>query len=303
MNVDEVIEMYIDDTVRLLPRRQREDVAAELRGLLNEELSTRAQESGRPADLALALSLVRGYGPPNEVAARYHPAWTIIDSADTKSFVRAATIGAAALALLSALRRRLPPMPADPDDLVALPILAWLGLLAVSFGVKSWVRRRWPTKALWKPREHERPNQIGTAIVVPIATLCVILYAAPTWVFDQISGGRFNTSWTAYAADVQRWRLPLFIGLLIGLLAVLSFAAIRGRWSRLTRRLSIGLNFVLAGLVLYLAMSGNIFQSSAVDQLARRVLALVAVVYVPSVGVQIYGEIGRVDRAALMKGV
>jgi hypothetical protein len=36
--------------------------------------------------------------------------------------------------------------------------------------------------------------------------------------------------------------------------------------------------------------------SSVVDQIARNVLALVAAIYVPSVGIMLYGEIGRLDR-------
>jgi len=302
MNADEVIERYVDDTARLLSRRQRDDVAAELRELLNEELNVRARESGHPPDEARALSLVRGYGLPNEVATRYHPAWTIIDAADSRSFVRAAIIGAGAFLLLSVLRRKLPPMTRTDDDLVVgLGTLAWLGLLVVVFGVKSWIRRTWPSTALWKPRDRDRVNRAGTAILVPMATLVVILYAAPTWVFDRILGGRFDTSWTAYTADFQWWRLPWFIGFLVGLLVLLSFAAIRGRWSRLTRRISIGLNMALAGLVLFLAVEGNIFQSGEVDRMARSVLALVAVIYVPSVGVQVYGELGRIGRATATK--
>jgi hypothetical protein len=302
MHADEVIEIYIDDTVRLLPRRQRDDVAAELRALLNEELNARAREAGRPPDEALALALVRGYGPPNEAAARYQPAWTIIDPADSRSFLRAAIIGAGALVLLSALRRQLPPMPGTADDLGTLAILAWLGLLVVAFGVKGCIRRRWPSTALWRPRDRDRANRVGTAIVVPIAALCVILYGAPTWVFDRVSGGRFDTAWAAYTADFRRLRLPWFIGSMAGLLALLALVAIRGRWGRLTRRINIGLNLALAGLVLSLAVDGHIFQSGAVDQIVRGVLALVAVIYVPSMGVQVYREIGRIDRAAASKG-
>jgi hypothetical protein len=62
MSTAEVIESYIDDIVRLLPRRQQDDVAAELRSLLNEELHARAQVSGHPSDEPLALLLVRSYG-------------------------------------------------------------------------------------------------------------------------------------------------------------------------------------------------------------------------------------------------
>jgi hypothetical protein len=36
-------------------------------------------------------------------------------------------------------------------------------------------------------------------------------------------------------------------------------------------------------------------------QIARNVLAVVAVFYVPSVGVQLYGEIGRLDRVVAAK--
>jgi len=301
MHATEVIETYIDDTVRLLPRRERDDVATELRSLLNEELHAQAQESGRPPDESLALALVRGYGRPNEVAARYQPPWAIIDPADSTSFMRAAIVGAGALVLLGAISKRLPSLPETADNLVKIGILVWLGLLVVAFGAKNGIRRRWPRAVLWEPRDRDRANRALTALVVPIATFFVVLYGAPTWVLDHLSGGRFDTSWTAYTADFQRLRLPCFIGLMVGLIALLSFVAIQGRWRRLTRRINIGLNMALACLILSFAVDGNIFQSSLVDQIARNVLALVAVIYVPSVGVQLYGEIGRLDRAAAAK--
>jgi hypothetical protein len=298
MRATDVIETYIDDTVRLLPRRQRADVATELRSLLNEELHARAQQSGCAPDEALALSLVRGFGAPNEVAARYQPPWAIIDPADSTSFMRAAILGTCALIVLGALSKRQPSLLRSAEDLVKIGILAWLGLLVVAFGARNWVRRRWPKTALWEPRDRDRANRVATFVVVPIATFVVVLYAAPTWVLDQISGGRLDTSWATYTADFQRVRLPCFIGLMVGLLVLLSFVAIQGRWRRLTRRIDIGLNLALAGLTLSLAVDGNIFQSSVVDQIARVVLALVAAIYVPCVGIMLYGEIGRLDRAA-----
>ncbi len=187
-------------------------------------------------------------------------------------------------------------------DLVLTGILAWLGLLVVAFGVKGWIRRSRPSMSPWRPRERDRANRVGTAVLVPIAAFFVVLYGAPALVLDRISGGRLDTSWAAYTADFQRLRLPLFIGLLVGLLALRSLVAIRGRWSRLTRRINIGLNMALAGLILSLAVDGRIFQSGAVDQIARGVLALVALIYVPSVGVLVHGEIGRIDRAAATQG-
>ncbi len=298
MRATEVIEAYISDIVRLLPRRQRNDVAAELRTLLNEELHARVQEFGSSPDEVLALSLVRGYGRPNEVAARYQPLWTIIDPADTKNFVRAAIIGAGALLMLSPLARLQPSLKGIADDLVKIEILAWLGVLVIAFAIKSWICWRWPAMAAWKPCDRDRVNRIGTAVLLPIVTPFIVLYGAPMWAINQVSGGRFETSWAAYTPDFRRLRLPLFIGLIVSLLALRAFVAIQGRWRRLTRYLNIGLNMALAYLVLSLATTGNIFQSGPVDQIARGVLALVALIYVPGVGVQLYGEIGRLDRAA-----
>ena len=244
---------------------------------------------------------MRGFGHPNEAAARYQPPWAIIDPADSTSFMRAAIIGLVALIVLGALSTRQPSMPGTAENVVKIGILAWLGLLVVAFGAKNWVRRRWPATVHWKPRDRDRANRVGTAVVVPIASFFVVLYAAPTWVLDQVSGGRFDTAWSAYTADFQRWRLPCVIGLMFGLLALLSFVAIQGRWHRLTHCINFGLNMALACLILSFAVDGNIFQSSAVDKIARNVLALVAVIYVPSVAVQLYGEIGRLDRAPTTK--
>ncbi len=299
MHATEVLETYIDDTVRLLPKRQREDVATELRSLLSEELHARAQAAGRPPDESLALSLVRGYGRPNEVAARYQPPRAIIDPADSTNFVRATFIGVGTLLLLGAISTRAPFQPGTADNVVKIGVLTWLGVLVVGFGVKSWMRSRWPARGHWEPRDRDRAKRMGTALVVPVGTFFVILYGAPGWVLDQISGGRLDTSWAAYTADFHHWRLPCFLGLMVGLLVLLSVVAIQGRWRRLTRRINIGLNLALACLILFFAVDGNIFQSSVVDQVARNVLALIGVIYLPCVGVQVYGELGRTDRAAI----
>lgn len=296
MHANEVIESYIDDTVRLLPGRQRDDVARELRSLLNEELHAQVDDSGRPADASMAVELVRRHGSPTEAAARYRQPWAIIDPADSTSFLRAAFIGFGALVVLSTLHHLQPDATGSAADWVITSTLVWLGILVLVFGIRSWMRQRWPKTAVWKPHDRERVNRIGAAIVIPIASCCVALYAAPAWVLSLITFGRLETAWAAYTESCLRFRLPLFIGLLIALLAVLAFAAIRGRWSVGTRRVNLGLNFALAGLVLCLALEGNIFQSNAVDQTARNVLAAVAAIYIPSVGIMLYGEIGRLRR-------
>ena len=47
MNANDVIESYVTEVAVKLPRKQRNDVAFELRALINEELQGRAEAAGR----------------------------------------------------------------------------------------------------------------------------------------------------------------------------------------------------------------------------------------------------------------
>ena len=60
MTADELIDSYVADVVTLLPRRQRRDVAQELRVLLREEADAAA--SGHASREQAARSLLAGFG-------------------------------------------------------------------------------------------------------------------------------------------------------------------------------------------------------------------------------------------------
>lgn len=78
MNPNDVIEAYVLDVMRRVPGKDRNDIGLELRGLLAEMLAERARAEGRAADDAMVLALLRGFGTPAEIAARYRPAGTVI---------------------------------------------------------------------------------------------------------------------------------------------------------------------------------------------------------------------------------
>ena len=164
MNANDVIESYVTEVAVQLPRKQRNDVAFELRALLNEELEARAGDSGRAPDAAMATELVQAFGRPTDVAARYRPTLTIIDPADGRSFLQFTVIGLAILWCAGLLRLQRP-IVSGWDLLGAigewwgstvLPSLWWPGALVVGFGGASWARRRWPESAVWKPRAGDR---------------------------------------------------------------------------------------------------------------------------------------------------
>jgi hypothetical protein len=70
-----LIDRYVTEVGKYLPRKNRLDIEGELRSTLEDMLEDRSQQAGRPADEALAAELLQEYGAPRKVAATYqtHP--------------------------------------------------------------------------------------------------------------------------------------------------------------------------------------------------------------------------------------
>jgi hypothetical protein len=97
ITAEEMIEACVGDVVVLLPRKQRHDVAQELRALLGEEIEAAA--GAHESREAAARAVLTGFGRPADVAARYGTPITLIDPADTRQFVLLAVSGAALILL------------------------------------------------------------------------------------------------------------------------------------------------------------------------------------------------------------
>jgi hypothetical protein len=67
----ELIERYLIEVRQHLPADIADDVARELRTLLEDSLEERAKKAGRAPDDALASELLRDFGDPETVAERY----------------------------------------------------------------------------------------------------------------------------------------------------------------------------------------------------------------------------------------
>jgi hypothetical protein len=65
-----LIDKYIAEVGKHLPRRNRADIEAELRSTLEDMLEERTQGTG-PADEATVLEVLKEYGAPREVAGKY----------------------------------------------------------------------------------------------------------------------------------------------------------------------------------------------------------------------------------------
>ncbi|MCI2956648.1 hypothetical protein MN032_02985 [Agromyces atrinae] len=285
MNPFEIIDTYADDVARRLPRRQRSDVAAELRSLLRDELEGRAADSGRPADEAMVLDLLRSFGAPDEVADRYRPAgFTVIRPADAPAFAWIALIGVAAQWALT-----LPGVFIGADEpwgrLAAwwlswgLGAFWWPGFLVTMSLIAGWVGSR-RGERVWSPRvvDRDRVNRglyvlyialgvVGASIVISLPWLAVWATWLPQPVIDAFA---FDAEFLAWRAV---WVLPLWLALLA--LSIVVLAA--GRWSRTTRRVALVIDAAWIVVCVWWVASGPVFVNADADGVTRLALILVAV--------------------------
>jgi hypothetical protein len=272
MDAQTVIESYVRDVTRRLPRKDRADVALELRALLTEELGARA--AGAPASEGMAIELVRGFGAPGEVAARYRPAPLLLEAADTRPFLTWAIVGALVLAALAPITH-----PAGAKDAATVAILAWVGLLLLCFATRNWAQRRWPSLAAWKPKDPDQVSRAATAALVAVIGLGLVCYAAPTWVAALFTGGPVP-AWmahVAYAPDFQAIRLPWLLALWVGQALLLAWVGVAGRWRTPTRRIDAALSLGVSLALVWFLAAGPIFQAADVDHAAKTFLALITV--------------------------
>jgi len=72
-----LIDRYVTEVGKRLPLvRGRVDIEKELRSTLEDMLEDRAQKSGKPADEAMEIELLKEYGAPQKVAETYNQYFT-----------------------------------------------------------------------------------------------------------------------------------------------------------------------------------------------------------------------------------
>ena len=305
MTAGDVIESYVTDVATQLPRKQRNDVAFELRALLNEELQGKAEATGRTADAAMATEFLRAFGRPRDVAARYRPTLTIIDPADGHSFLRATVIGLAILwcvGLWIALRQ---PIDSGSDLLLALgqwwgttviPSLWWPGMLVVGYGAASWARRRRPQTSEWKPLAGDRIRGGRAAMAMGLAGILCGLFVLldPRWVLDFFWDGRAAPAAyeaLTYTDTFLRRQAPVLLVLLLLNIPLLIAVIVRGRWSAFLRRLEMGLVLATSAAMVWTVVEGPIFLAPSADRTAKFFMLLIVVFSLIAIGIELYRSV------------
>ncbi|MCY7353560.1 MAG: hypothetical protein LH470_00435 [Lysobacter sp.] len=305
MNANDLIESYVTDVAVQLPRKQRNDVAFELRALLEEELQAKAEVAGRGVDAAMATELLHAFGRPVDVAARYRPTLTIIDPADGRNFLWAAVIGLAIIWCAGLLMRLRQPIDSGWDFLSALgqwwgstviPSLWWPGVLVVGFGVASWARQRWPRTSEWKPHTRDRIHGGRATMVMGLVGILCGLYVLidPRWLLDVLWGGRAAPA--AYEAltytdtFLQR-QAPWLLVLILLNIPVFIAVIVSGRWSATMRRIQDGLGLVTCAVLAWTVLDGPVFLAPSSDRTVKFFLVLIVAFTLINMGIKLHRSV------------
>ena len=300
MDPTAIIDSYVADVVRHLPRRQRADVALELRSLLDDELGGRAADAGRPADSTLAMELLTTFGAPQDVADRYRPAgFTIIRPSSAPRFTWIALGGIALIWAVTLPAIMLGVIPVTGWDYGAdtwwgrltvwwlgpgIGALWWPGVVITFTLIGALVEhRRESRQKAWTPAPARtidrdlisRPGTIaGIAAGVLGATVVIALPWLASW-----APGLPEPAIEALALDPEflQWRAAWILPLWAAELALYVLVLIAGRWTVPTLRARAVLSLATTILLLWWSLAGPVFLSPATDTTARLILAALAV--------------------------
>lgn len=297
-----LIESYVADVVRRLPRRTRADVGFELRALLAEELQGQTQDAGRPADEAMTLGLLRTFGHPRDVAARYRPpGLVIIEPAEATPFI-ALVLGGVALQWAFSLPRALS-LSADHGvaaglggwwTSAGLGALWWPGFLIVIAMAAAWIRRRWPTAAsVWTPRvvDHDSVSRPLWILALAFFLCSIAVLTTLPWLFDQMIGGPGVHRAFVYDDGFRSQRGPWLLPIWAAHLTLIAVLIVRGRWNQLTRRIDMGLSVTISAVMVWIIAAGPVFQAPPTDQIVKLSMAVIVVIALIDAGVKLRREL------------
>lgn len=317
MNTNDVIESYVTDVALQLPRKQRNDVAFELRALIAEGLQDKADAAGRAADAGMATDFLRAFGRPEDVAARYRPTLTIIDPADGPGFLRTSVIGLVIIWCLGLVQELGQPIGSGWDLLqvvgrwwtgTVIASLWWPGVLVTGYGIAAWTRRRRPQANTWKPRAADRIHGGRAAKVMALVGIACALFVLfdPRWILDFFWGGHaapaaYNA--LTYTDTFLHRQGPWLFGLLLLNVPVFLVVIVSGRWSTTMRRVETVLGLAVCAVVAWTVLDGPVFVAANSDRTAKVLLGLVVVFSLAAVVIELRqrikptpGQHGQVQR-------
>jgi hypothetical protein len=280
----ELIDAYVTEVGRHLPEKQRADIQREIRSMIEDTLEDESTNQGRPADEELLVSILKGLGSPQKLAASYAPPaylvgpalypWYVLSLKVVLGIVLA--LGAIGLAISATLGANFGTNTNAPLDalralgqgvvgLLSAGLLA-VGKITVIFALIQRVAPGLKPAAFigdFDPRKLKlEPEPAGvpfkpTALVVEMA-LSLIALALFNFYPQAVGITSFNGSqWTMHALFTTAFFAYVpFMSILWSLEVALKGSVLAaGRWTSATQWLATGLKVLSIGMI-YVILTG-----------------------------------------------
>lgn len=272
-----LIDNYVSEVGRRLPKKTRGDIEAEIRSILQDMLDERSQKTGKPVDEEMTLDVLKAYGAPEKVAATYQGERYLIGPKLYPIFMLVlrivlVVVGVlAAIGLGVALSHTLNPQNAVETVLTGIgnflsSIMTALGNIVLIFAVIEWALYRagakvdfkgLPPEKEWDPRTLLKASpsnlvKMGETIVEIVGCFAAIVIFN---FYPQIIGYGIFTNGNWYVGAGSAITTPLlseaffhfvpYLTAVWGLTILLDIYLLRlGSWNMLTRISFIGLKIV-----------------------------------------------------------
>ena len=295
MNPIDVIESYVLDVMRRVPAKERNEIGLELRGLLTEMFTERAPAVGQGGDDRVVLAMLREFGTPAEVAARYQPpGMVIIPATQTRSFALVSLIGVGLQWALS-FPRVLEGQPLSSWWFSwGLGSFWWPGFLVLFAMLGAALRRAGWFEPVWKPRliDPDRINRGVTAFGLVWFAIGALFMVGLPWIVGALPEPlahvfAFDTAFLHHRA----W--PVIV-LWAGGFANMALVLLRGRWSSQARHLAMAFNLAWVALFVWWVLAGTIFQAKASDDGVKGALVLMVLILLVDTASKLYRERARI---------
>lgn len=270
----DLIDRYVNEVGVHLPANLRADVEAELRSLLTDSLDERARSAGRAPDDALAADVLRAFGRPRDVAARYAPqARYLVGPGLYPGYVIAVKIMVAAIAVVTLVLMALGRYHHEGDLSMVQPLIRAAGsflsgtffnlsLLTLAFAiVERAMQTRGQTGQQWDPaklppvNDPDRVSYFGRVFMLwALAAVVLLFNVFPPWVAIVMIHNTEVRTIPLLLPAFSRY-LPI-LNVFWAAAFVLNLVVLRhGRWRPSTRWADLGLT-VLNAVVLVVIITG-----------------------------------------------
>lgn len=293
---NDLVERYVREVGRRLPRRRRTDVVAELRALLHDQIDDALAERPDADHEEVAAATLREMGPPDHVASGYAPASDVwIGPELYPAFRTTAVIVLVVYSILTGLWA----LGSFQGDIALIPFhlrfdatqhwpgvmlgaIANVGVVSLLFGVIERLGRlRKARAAAWDPRELpriEEPDRIsvpGEMVGLTLTALfALVMNFAPEWLGLSFHRG---DEWGTFPVLSPEYRahLPWLNAWWAAAFTLHAALLWQGRWRLWSRAAELALG-LFGAAILYRIVTGGPF--TFLDVLVKPALIVALVV-------------------------